>query len=114
MTQHSAVNSCPASPSGKVPSFDVMVRYASSLLSNQPTHPAIAEEGETDANNHPAVIGVTDHEVSHDDARGLHDDARGSHDETRESHDDTMEDKDSDDEGTVVIATICSNYMKNV
>lgn len=75
-----------------------MVHYASSLLSNQPSHPAIAEEGEGDVNNHPAVIGGTDHEVSHDDARG-------SHDETRGSHDDNMEDKDSDDEGTVVITT---------
>lgn len=86
-----------------MPSFDVMVRYASSLLSNQPTHPAIAEEGEVDANNHPAVIGMADHEVSHDDARG-------SHDETRESHDDTMEDKDSDDDGTIVIANIIIMY----
>ena len=83
-----------------------MVRYASSLLSNQPTHPAIAEEGEVDANSHPAVIGITDHEVSHDDARG-------SHDEARESHDDTMEDKDSDDDGTVVMATIYV-YIMNI
>lgn len=79
----------------------MMVRYASSLLSNQSTHPAIAEEGEVDANSHPAVIGVTDHEVSQDDARG-------SHDEARESHDDNMEDKDSDDECMIVIATICT------
>jgi len=78
----------------------MMVRYASSLLSSQPTHPAIAEE-----DNHPAIIGVADHEVSHDDARGSHDDVRGSHDEARESHDETMEDKDSDEDGTVVIAT---------
>ena len=81
-----------------MPSFDVMVRYASSLLSNQPSHPVVTEE-EVDPNNHPAVIGIADHEVSHDDARG-------SHDEAKVSHDDTMEDKDSDDEGTVVIATV--------
>ena len=74
-----------------MPSFDVMVRYASSLLSNQPSHPVVTEE-EVDANNHPAVIGIADHEASHDEAK--------------ESHDDTMEDKESDDEGTVVIATV--------
>ena len=56
-------------------------------------------EEEVDANNHPAVIGIADHEVSHDDARG-------SHDEAKESHDDTMEDKDSADEDTVVIETV--------
>ena len=90
----------------------MMVRYASSLLSNQSTHPAIAEEVENDTNSHPvAVIGVTDHEVSHDDARGSHDDARGSHDEARESHDDAIEDKESDDEGTVTIATINMSYV---
>ena len=78
-----------------------MVRYASSLLSNQPSHPVVTEE-EVDVNNHPAVIGIAaDHDVSsHDDV------TRGSHDEARGSHDDTMEDKDSDDEGTVVVATV--------
>ena len=56
-------------------------------------------EEEFDANNHPAVIDIADHELSYDDARG-------SHDKAKESHDDTMEDKDSDGEGTVVIATV--------
>ena len=78
-----------------------MVCYASSLLSNQPSHPVVTEE-EVDVNNHPAIIGIAaGHDVSHDDVtRGSHDEARGWHDG----------DKDSDDEGTVVIAAV---YLYN-
>lgn len=90
------MNSCPASPSGHAPSFDMMVRYASSLLSNQATHPAaIAEEDEIDS--HPAMLCKSEGSHDPEEPHEVVADA-GSHDDNKEQ-DETIEEKESDDEG---------------